>query len=156
MTATSFSDLPRAARPGDLDPLDGLRRAQADVQADVVAAQIAGDVVDLPDLHAGRRSAPARSRRGRSVALRALARECVIQLPPPARLVLQQHRRSSDARDDDVELAVVVEVGDRQPAADAVGLERRPALRETSRNRAADVLVQQVLLRVRAGWADRA
>src|SRR5436190_23507595 len=40
----------RAARPRDLDPLNDFGGAQPDVQADVVATEVAGHVVDLADL----------------------------------------------------------------------------------------------------------
>ena len=72
----------------------------------------------------------------------------VIQFPALCPLILQQHGRPSDARDDDIERAVVVEVGDRQPATDALGLEGRSALGRDVAERSAEVLVEQVLLRV--------
>ena len=45
-----FQNLPQAARPEDFDPLNRLGLAQSEMKADIVAAEIAGDVVDLFDL----------------------------------------------------------------------------------------------------------
>ena len=53
----------------------------------------------------------------------------VSQWPPFTFWFLSSTGARPDARDHDVELAVVVEVGDGQPAADARRLERRSALR---------------------------
>ena len=45
-----FQNLPQAARPEDFDPLNCCGLAQAEMKADIVAAEITGDVVDLFDL----------------------------------------------------------------------------------------------------------
>jgi hypothetical protein len=45
-----LQNLPHATWPEDFEPLNGLGLAQPEMKADVVAAQIAGDVVDLFDL----------------------------------------------------------------------------------------------------------
>jgi len=45
-----FQYLPNAARPEDFDPLNCPGLAQAEMKADIVAAEITGDVVDLFDL----------------------------------------------------------------------------------------------------------
>ena len=82
------------ARPTDLDPLNDLRRAQADMQADVVAAEVAGDVVDFPAPDGPPRSAPRRWRRDRSALL--LLPCARIDDPVASRraLIPQQHRRA--------------------------------------------------------------
>ncbi len=73
----------------------------------------------------------------------------LIQLPPPATWFFKSTWRSSDRRDDDVEFAIVVEVGDGEPSTDAFDLQRRTRLSRDVAELAADVLVQQILFRVR-------
>src|SRR5688572_30320999 len=107
--------LASAARPPDLDPFDHLRVAHADVQPRVVAAQITGDVSDCDALDLAAGGNVNAGAEAEAVALGALRPDDDPVAAPDA-FVSQQRRLLADARDGDVDVAVVVEVGDGEAA----------------------------------------
>jgi hypothetical protein len=118
-----LEDLPDPARPQNFDLRDRPGGPKPDVQPDVIRALIAGRVVDFAHLqnagclHADG-GAEAELVAGR--AFRPDFKPVVLGNPT----IPEQHGATSQARDRDIEEAVVVEVGHRQPAPDARVLQR--------------------------------
>src|SRR5688572_5569356 len=115
------------------------------MQPRVVAAQIAGHVVNLADLRLPCNLRTHGCTEPECVACRAL---CTYLNPVAVAesLILQQDGALPDARDHDIQMAVVVEVGNGEAAADTPGLERGTTTGRDIAEFAADVFVQQILL----------
>ena len=117
------------------------------MKTDVAATEIARDVVDFLDLHAagGFDRNPGAEAGRISLGRPRLDHEPVVLAP---RFVVEQHGRASEIGNHHIESAVIVEVGHGQAASDPVRFERGAAFRRYITKFAADILVQQILLRV--------
>ena len=121
--------------------------AYARVEPDIVRAEVTRHIVDFAGTReAGRLDLDA-GPEAESIAPTDRANRDPV--PGPRSGVPEQYRFAADGRDDDVEPAIVVEVGHCQTAADAQCLERRSRQgRDVAEPATADVLIEQILLRV--------
>ena len=138
----------QARRPGELDELHRRRAPQSEMKAEIAVRVVARTAHHLVDLRPPARGDLHPCPDGGAVRLGADALDQDRVLPVPA-IVAQQGRRTIQVVDDDVDVAVVVEIADGAAASEIRRRHGRPrARRHVDEAAVAGVAIEQVRLPV--------
>src|ERR1700744_2386856 len=117
----------RARRPSDFDGVDASRLCQPEMQTQIVLGEIAAAAANLIGLrHASSGESDARPE-PQPIALCPGQFEADPMCAQDA-VVVKNHRRAIDVRDDEVDVAIVIQIGNGETTADTRVFDRGPGL----------------------------